>query len=70
MKGQPRREAEVGAAISEEQDLFQCCEGEYRGCLSDQGIHDRQQRGFFIWQRPPFPFKAMQMILPGGGVAG
>ena len=41
MKGQPRREAEVGAATSEEQDLFQRCEGGYRGCQSDLGIHDR-----------------------------
>ena len=46
MKGQPRREAEVGAAISEEQDPFQCCEGGYRGRLSDQGIHDRPRRRF------------------------
>ena len=69
MKGQPCLEAEVGAAISKEQDLFQCCEGGYRGRLSDQGIHDRPRR-CVLSGNGHLSLSKLRVILPGGGVAG
>ena len=69
MKGQPRREAEVGAATSEEQDRFRCCEGEYPGRLSDQGIHDRPRR-CVLSGNGHLSLSKLRVILPGGGVAG